>query len=64
MRLHILPTFGAGTEADVTTARVRSRRGKLLTAGTGGPMAVKAYQLLRAPMNTPAAPGHRSGGAG
>ncbi|WP_406382115.1 hypothetical protein [Streptomyces sp. NBC_01618] len=48
----------------MTTARVRSRRGKLLTAGTGGPMAVKAYQLLRAPMNTPAAPGHRSGGAG
>lgn len=26
MRLHVLPTFGAGTMADVTTARVRSWR--------------------------------------
>ncbi|WP_327748785.1 tyrosine-type recombinase/integrase [Streptomyces europaeiscabiei] len=52
MRLHILPTFGAGTMADVTTARVRSWRGKLLTAGIGEPTVVKAYQLLRALMNT------------
>ncbi|MCX4454766.1 site-specific integrase [Streptomyces sp. NBC_01728] len=52
MRLHILPTFGAGTIADVTTARVRSWRGKLLGADVGEPTVVKAYQLLRALMNT------------
>ncbi|WP_406476683.1 tyrosine-type recombinase/integrase [Streptomyces sp. NBC_01615] len=52
VRLHIIPTFGAGSIADVTTARVRSRRGKLLAAGVGEPTVVKAYQLLRALMNT------------
>ncbi|MDH6702074.1 site-specific integrase [Streptomyces griseoviridis] len=52
MRLHILPTFEAGTVADVTTPRVRSWRGKLLGAGVGEPSVVKAYQLLRALMNT------------
>ncbi|WP_234379727.1 N-terminal phage integrase SAM-like domain-containing protein [Streptomyces caniscabiei] len=30
VRLHILPTFGAGSLADVTTTRVRSWRGRLL----------------------------------
>ncbi|WP_413251256.1 tyrosine-type recombinase/integrase [Streptomyces sp. SS1-1] len=44
--------FGAGSVADVTTARVRSWRGKLLAAGVGEPSVVKAYQLLRALMNT------------
>ncbi|MFF4752526.1 tyrosine-type recombinase/integrase [Streptomyces sp. NPDC002514] len=52
IRLHILPTFGTGSVADVTTARVRSWRGKLLAAGLGEPTVVKAYQLLRALMNT------------
>ncbi|MFC8084614.1 tyrosine-type recombinase/integrase [Streptomyces sp. NPDC057340] len=52
MRLHILPTFGAGSVADVTTARVRSWWGKLLAAGVGEPSVVKAYQLLRALMTT------------
>ncbi|MFB7444362.1 tyrosine-type recombinase/integrase [Streptomyces mirabilis] len=52
MRLHIVPVFGAGSIADVTTARVRSWRGKLLAAGVGEPTVVKAYQLLRALMNT------------
>ncbi|CAL9535119.1 hypothetical protein SUDANB126_04122 [Streptomyces sp. enrichment culture] len=52
MRLHILPTSGAGSVADVTTARVRGWRGKLLAAGVGEPTVVKAYQLLRALMNT------------
>lgn len=52
MRLHIVPTFGAGTIADVTTARVRGWRGKLLGADVGEPTVVKAYQLLRALMNT------------
>lgn len=41
MRLHILPTFGAGRVADVTTARVRGWRGKLLAAGLGEPMVVR-----------------------
>lgn len=50
--LHILPTFGAGSVADVTTTRVRSWRGRLLAAGIGEPTVVKAYQLLRALMNT------------
>ncbi|MFE5366615.1 tyrosine-type recombinase/integrase [Streptomyces mirabilis] len=52
VRLHIIPTFGAGSIADVTTARVRSWRGKLLAGGVGEPTVVKAYQLLRALMNT------------
>ncbi|MDQ0961138.1 integrase [Streptomyces sp. B4I13] len=52
MRLRIMPTFGAGTMADVTTARVRGWRGELLDAGVGEPTVVKAYQLLRALMNT------------
>nr|WP_323379537.1 tyrosine-type recombinase/integrase [Streptomyces durbertensis] len=52
MRLHILPTFGAWSVADVTTAWVRGWRGKLLAAGVGEPTVVKAYQLLRALMNT------------
>ncbi|MFF2025904.1 tyrosine-type recombinase/integrase [Streptomyces sp. NPDC058171] len=52
VRLHILPTFGAGTIADVSTARVRSWRGMLLGADVGEPTVVKAYQLLRALMNT------------
>jgi hypothetical protein len=51
IRLHILPTFGTASVADVTTARVRSWRGKLLAAGVGEPTVVKAYQLLRALMN-------------
>ncbi|WP_229894996.1 tyrosine-type recombinase/integrase [Streptomyces galilaeus] len=36
----------------MTTARVRGWRGKLLAAGIGEPTVVKAYQLLRALMNT------------
>jgi len=52
MRLHILPTFGAGTIADVSTARVRGWRGKLLAADVGEPTVIKAYQMLRALMNT------------
>lgn len=52
IRLHIKPTFGAGTLADVTTARVRAWRGNLLAAGVGEPTLVKANQILRAMMNT------------
>lgn len=52
IRLHIKPTFGAGTLADVTTSRVRAWRGNLLAAGVGEPTVVKAYQILRAMMST------------
>lgn len=52
IRLHIKPTFGSGTLADVTTSRVRAWRGSLLVAGVGEPTVVKAYQILRALMNT------------
>ncbi|MEU1365717.1 tyrosine-type recombinase/integrase [Streptomyces sp. NPDC005803] len=52
IRLHITPTFGSGSLADVTTSRVRAWRGKLLAAGVGEPTVVKAYQVLRAIMNT------------
>ncbi|MFF3247360.1 tyrosine-type recombinase/integrase [Streptomyces sp. NPDC002870] len=52
IRLHIKPTFGAGNLADVTTSRVRAWRGNLLAAGVGEPTVVKAYQILRAMMNT------------
>ncbi|WP_351233603.1 tyrosine-type recombinase/integrase [Streptomyces sp. NPDC002133] len=52
IRLHIKPTFGAGTLADVTTSRVRAWRGSLLAAGVGEPTVVKAYQILRAMMST------------
>ncbi|MFF1643053.1 tyrosine-type recombinase/integrase [Streptomyces sp. NPDC058246] len=52
IRLHIVPTFAAGSIADVSTARVRSWRGKLLATGVGEPTVVKAYQLLRALLNT------------
>ncbi|MER5463033.1 hypothetical protein ABT010_20580 [Streptomyces sp. NPDC002668] len=52
IRLHIKPTFGAGTLADVTTAPVRAWRGNLLAAGVGEPTLVKANQILRAMMNT------------
>ncbi|MFF7577546.1 tyrosine-type recombinase/integrase [Streptomyces sp. NPDC008061] len=52
IRLHIRPTFGSGSLADVTTSRVRAWRGQLLAAGVGEPTVVKAYQVLRAIMNT------------
>lgn len=52
IRLHIKPTFGAGTVAAITTPRVRTWRTGLLDAGVGEPTVVKAYQLLRAILNT------------
>lgn len=52
IRLHIAPAFGSGSLADVTTSRVRAWRGKLLASGVGEPTVVKAYQILRAIMNT------------
>ncbi|MDX2292087.1 MULTISPECIES: tyrosine-type recombinase/integrase [Streptomyces] len=52
LRLHIKPTFGAGTLAAITTPRVRAWRTALLESGVGEPTVVKAYQLLRAILNT------------
>ncbi|MEW2139973.1 tyrosine-type recombinase/integrase [Streptomyces sp. NPDC005409] len=52
IRLHIKPTFGAGSVAAITTPRVRAWRTALLESGVGEPTVVKAYQLLRAILNT------------
>ncbi|WP_405856063.1 site-specific integrase [Streptomyces sp. NBC_00090] len=52
IRLHINPTFGAGTLTAITTPRVRAWRTALLEDGVGEPTVVKAYQLLRAILNT------------
>ncbi|OEJ52052.1 tyrosine-type recombinase/integrase [Streptomyces agglomeratus] len=52
VRLHILPAFEARPLASITTARVRSWRTALLAAGVGEPTVVKAYQILRAALNT------------
>jgi integrase len=52
IRLHIKPAFGAGTVADITTSKVRAWRTRLLAGGLGEPTVVKAYQLLRAILNT------------
>ncbi|MCX5147227.1 site-specific integrase [Streptomyces sp. NBC_00320] len=52
IRLHIKPTFGAGSVAAIITPRVRAWRTGLLDAGVGEPTVVKAYQLLRAILNT------------
>ncbi|MFE3074354.1 tyrosine-type recombinase/integrase [Streptomyces sp. NPDC059247] len=52
IRLHIKPTFGTGSVAAITTTRVRTWRTGLLKAGVGEPTVVKAYQLLRAILNT------------
>ncbi|MEU5219558.1 tyrosine-type recombinase/integrase [Streptomyces sp. NPDC020807] len=52
IRVHIKPTFGGGTVAAITTLRVRAWRTALLESGVGEPTVVKAYQLLRAILNT------------
>jgi integrase len=52
LRLHIAPHFADVTVADVTLARVRRWRKKLLDAGVSEITAAKAYRLLRAVMNT------------
>ncbi|GAA1263576.1 site-specific integrase [Kitasatospora nipponensis] len=52
LRQYIRPGLGHRTLAEITPARVRSWRSGLLTDGGGEPSVVKAYQLLRAIMNT------------
>ncbi|MFF8680228.1 tyrosine-type recombinase/integrase [Streptomyces sp. NPDC015237] len=51
IRLHLLPTFGERPLSSITTAQVRAWRTKCLER-TGEPTVVKAYQILRAVLNT------------
>ena len=52
LRCHIAPHFGHVTVAEVTLARVRRWRKKLLDSGVSEVTAAKAYRLLRAVFNT------------
>ena len=52
LRLHILPKLGASGLNEISTPRIRSWRAGLLESGVGAPTVVKAYQILRAIMNT------------
>jgi len=52
IRLHILPKLGSLEIGEITTPRVRRWRSELLESGLGEPSVVKAYQILRAMMNT------------
>jgi integrase len=52
LRCHIAPHFGHVTVAEVTLARVRRWRRKLLDLGVSEVTAAKAYRLLRAVFNT------------
>lgn len=51
IRLHLLPTFSERPLSSITTAQVRAWRTACL-ARTGEPTVVKAYQILRAILNT------------
>ncbi|MGI5139191.1 MULTISPECIES: tyrosine-type recombinase/integrase [unclassified Streptomyces] len=51
IRLHLRPTFGARALSSITTAQVRAWRTECLTR-TGEPTVVKAYQIMRAILNT------------
>ena len=52
LKLHIAPHFAEVTIAEVTLARVRRWRKKLLDSGVSEITAAKAYRLLRAIFNT------------
>jgi integrase len=52
LRSHIAPRFEQVTVAEVTLARVRRWRRKLLDSGVSEVTAAKAYRLLRAVFNT------------
>jgi integrase len=52
LRAHITPHFANVTVAEVTLARVRRWRKKLLDSGVSEVTAAKAYRLLRAVFNT------------
>ncbi|WP_406305232.1 tyrosine-type recombinase/integrase [Streptomyces sp. NBC_00885] len=52
LRLHILPTFQHAVLSEITTPQIRRWRAELLAAAVGEPTVAKAYQILRAIMNT------------
>ena len=52
LRCHIEPHLATVTVGELTLARVRRWRRKLLDSGTGPVATAKAYRLLRAVMNT------------
>ncbi|MFE4593351.1 tyrosine-type recombinase/integrase [Streptomyces laurentii] len=52
LRLHILPTFADVVLSEITTPQIRRWRAGLLESGVGEPTVAKAYQILRAIMNT------------
>ncbi|MGW1845095.1 tyrosine-type recombinase/integrase [Streptomyces sp. NPDC001966] len=52
LRLHILPTFANVVLSEITTPQIRRWRAGLLESGVGEPTVAKAYQILRAIMNT------------
>ncbi|MFJ8470410.1 tyrosine-type recombinase/integrase [Kitasatospora sp. NPDC094011] len=52
LRLHIKPALGGKFISEISAARVRTWRTRLLEAGVGEPTVVKAYQLLRGIMTT------------
>ncbi|MGW8358742.1 tyrosine-type recombinase/integrase [Streptomyces wedmorensis] len=52
LRLHILPTFADVVLNEITTPQIRRWRAGLLESGVGEPTVAKAYQILRAIMNT------------
>ncbi|WP_098017130.1 tyrosine-type recombinase/integrase [Streptomyces sp. b62] len=52
LRLHVLPTFANVVLSEITTPQIRRWRAGLLESGVGEPTVTKAYQILRAIMNT------------
>ncbi|WP_405662053.1 site-specific integrase [Streptomyces sp. NBC_01166] len=52
LRLHVLPTFANVVLSEITTPQIRRWRACLLESGVGEPTVAKAYQILRAIMNT------------
>ncbi|MFF5763050.1 tyrosine-type recombinase/integrase [Streptomyces tanashiensis] len=52
LRLHILPTFADVVLSEITTPQIRRWRAGLLESGVGEPTVAKAYQILRAILNT------------
>ncbi|MFF4813085.1 tyrosine-type recombinase/integrase [Kitasatospora sp. NPDC001309] len=52
LRLHIKPALGEKFISEITAARIRTWRTRLLEGGVGEPTVVKAYQLLRSIMTT------------
>lgn len=52
LRVHLVPTFGRKTIAEITPAAVRAWRRDRLDASAGEPTVAKAYALLRTIMGT------------